>query len=247
MTRGYFTNSGKLALFIIKRERVVSAVWLVLLAAFSISVAPAISAMFPGAEARNNFAASFNNPIMVAMMGPVYGIGDYTPGAMYGGMMYLWYIITVGAMNIFFAARNTRADEELGRAEVVRSLPAGRLSIIHSAMLAGFALNAAVAVLTGLGLAVLNIEGMDMAGCMLYGAGAGATGLFFAALSLFFCQLTAHAGGATGASFAALGVIYLLRAAGDVRGNEILACLSPLGLAQRSQIFVANHVWPIFV
>jgi ABC-2 type transport system permease protein len=210
------------------------------------TLAPGMGAMFPDADARNNFAESFNNPLMVSMMGPIYGADNYTAGAMYGGMMLLWYIITVGIMNIFLVIRHTRADEERGRAEVVRSLPAGRLANLNATMLAALIINAALGLLTGLGLAVMGVETMDFAGCMLYGAATFAAGIVFASIAALFAQLSSSTGGATGLSMAALGALYMLRAAGDAQTpvNDFIACLSPLGLAQRSQVFVENHIWP---
>jgi len=234
--------------FILRRERVMSTVWILFLVLFSIALAPAMDAMFD-AEARQTFAESINNPIMVAMMGPIYGAaeGHFTAGAMYSSMMLLWVVIAVAVMNIFLVVRHTRADEERGRTEVVRSLPTGRLANLNATMLAAAAVNAALALLTGLGLAALGIESMGFAGSMLYGAALGISGLFFAAVAALFAQLSTSSRGAAGYSFIALGVFYMIRAAGDVNGSELLACLSPLGLIQRSQIYVENHLWPSLV
>ena len=245
--RGNFDNSGKLVRFILRRERIVSAIWVVALVLFSMAVAPAIEGMFSEPEARMQFAESFDNPVMVAMMGPVYGIDNYTTGVMYAGTMLLWAIIAVAVMNIFLVVRHTRADEERGRVEVIRSLPSGRLSILNAAMICAGIVNAALAVLLGLALAAMGIEGMDLASSMLYGLTVGASGFVFAAVAALFSQLSSNKGGATGLSFLALAVFYLLRAAGDVQGSEALARISPLGLAQRSQAFVGNYVWPVLV
>jgi ABC-2 type transport system permease protein len=203
--------------------------------------------MFPDAAARNHFALSFDNPIMVAMMGPIYGIDNYTPGAMYGGMMLLWFALTVAAMNIFFVVRHTRADEESGRSEVVRSLPTGRLANINATMIAALILNAVLALLIGLGLTVMGIESMDFAGSMVYGAASGVIGFLFAAITALFCQLSSSSSGASSMSFLTLGVFYMIRAAGDAQGSEFLACLSPLGLVQRSQVYVQNNLWPMVI
>ena len=245
--RGSFDNSGKLVKLIFRRERIMSAVWIVILVLFSVALAAGINEMFPDTEARSTFAQTIDNPIMVAMMGPVYGLDNYTSGAMYGGMMLLWYVIAVAVMNVFFVARHTRADEESGRGEVVRSLPVGRLSNINAAMVSAAVLNSVLGLLTGLGIAAMGIEGMGFAGSMVYGMASGAAGLVFAAIAALFCQLSSNTGGATGLSFAALGVLYMLRAAGDMQGSEVLACISPLGLVLRAQTFTGNRVWPILV
>jgi len=246
--RGNLGNSGRLVRFILRRERIMSTVWIVLLALFSVALAPAMEGMFD-AEARQTFAVSIGNPIMTAMMGPGYGIeeGSYTAGAMFSHMMLLWTIIAVAIMNIFLVVRHTRADEERGRTEVVRSLPTGRLANLNATMLTAFIVNAALALLTGLGLAAMGVESMGFGGSLLYGVALGVSGLFFAAVAALFSQLSASSRGATGYSFMALGVLYMVRAAGDANGSELLACLSSLGLIQRSQIYVKNEIWPILL
>ena len=244
MLYGNFNNTGGLAKLILRRERITSLIWIVLLTLFSVALAPAINTMFPDQEARNNFAVSFNNPMMVAMMGPVYGVENYTAGAMFSGMMLLWTAIAVGVMNIFFVVRHTRTDEERGRSEVVRSLPTGRLASINATMLSALMLNAALALFTGLGLAATGIESMGFGGSMLYGAALGAVGLVFAAIAALFSQLSSSSSGASLLSVILLGVSYMMRAAGDMQGNEMIACVSPLGLVQRSQAYVENNIWP---
>lgn len=242
---GNFENSGRLVRFMLKREVIISTVWILILVVFSAVLAPGMSSMFD-AEARQQFAATFNNPVMIAMMGPQYGIDNYTAGAMYSGMMLLWIIIAVGIMNVFLVVRHTRADEEKGRAEVVRSLPVGRLSNLNATMITAVIINVILGFLTGLGIAVTGVESMNFAGSMLYGAVMCTTGLVFAAVTALFCQLSSNKSGAAGYSFLTLGVFYMLRAAGDMN-SEVLSCISPMGLAQRSQVYVENHWLPVVI
>jgi len=110
-----------------------------------------------------------------------------------------------------------------------------------------------LALLIGLGLGVVGMEageigsGMtDFNGAMLFGAVMGATGLLFAACTAFFVQLSANNRTVLSYSFAFLGVLYLLRAVGDINA-EMLSIISPLGLGLRSEAFVSNYWWPIWV
>ncbi|MCL1808075.1 MAG: ABC transporter permease [Oscillospiraceae bacterium] len=247
--KGNFDNSGSLVRFILRRERVTSAVWILLIVAFSVGLAPALGGMFGDAESKADLMGMLENPSMIAMVGPAYGLeSDYNTGALYANFMLLWVIITVGIMNIFLIVRHTRSDEEKGRAEVVRSLPAGRLSNLNAAMLTAVMVNAALALLTGFGIAAAGVEGMDFTGSMLYGVALGVSGLFFAAVAALFCQLSASSRGASGLSIVTLGLLYMMRAAGDMNSDaEILSWISPMGLIQRSQIFVENFWWPSLV
>jgi ABC-2 type transport system permease protein len=240
--RRSFYNTGRLVRFMLRRERVITTIWIIILVAFSVILAPGLDEMFPDDAAREGVMAIYDNPVMVSMMGPIYG---NTTGAMYASMMLLWYLIAVAVMNIFLAVRHTRADEEQWRAEVVRSLPIGRLANVHAAMITALIINTILAIFTGLGLAITQTATMGFAGCMLYGAVAGAVGLVFAAIALVFCQLSQSTSGALGLSFLALGGAYMLRAAGDI-GEEALSLISPLGLPLRSMIFVENKIAPFF-
>ncbi|MCL2109491.1 MAG: ABC transporter permease subunit [Oscillospiraceae bacterium] len=238
-----FDNSGKLVRFILRRERIISLIWILALAGFSLLLAPGLDSMFDD-EARQQFAAVYDNPLMVGMLGPIYGADNYTSGAMYGGMMLLWVAITAAVMNVFIIARHTRADEERGRVEVLRSLPVGKLAGLNAAMISAVIINFVLAVVTGLGIFAMQVPSFDFASCMLYGAAVGAVGLFFAAVTAVFCQLSSTASGAMGLSFLALGGAYMLRAYGDTSA-EFVSWLSPLGLAQRTQVFVGNKLLPL--
>lgn len=245
IVRGYFDNTGRIVRLIFRRERVFSALWLAGLVLFSVSLASGIADMFDP-PARVALAETLKNPGMIALMGPVYGADNYTIGAMYSNTMFIWVAITVAAMNILLIIRHTRADEEDGRAEVVRSLPTGRLAILNAAMFTALIVNAILAILTGLGVAAMQTESMGFAASMLYGAALGAFGLFFAAVAALFAQLSASSRSATVYSFITLCVVFVIRAAGDV-SSEALSLLSPLGLIQRSQLFVENKVWPVII
>jgi ABC-2 type transport system permease protein len=178
------------------------------------------------------------------MMGPVYGIESYTAGAMYSNSMLVWILIVVALMNIMLVVRHTRADEESGRAEVVRSLPTGRLSNLNATMIVVLIINLVNGLLTGLLIAATGVETMGFAGSMLYGAVLCVFGLFFAAVAAVFSQISTSSRGAIGLSLVTLGVLYLMRAAGDLN-SEALSLISPMGLIQRAQIYVENYWWPV--
>ncbi|MCL1886005.1 MAG: ABC transporter permease [Dehalococcoidia bacterium] len=242
---GNFENSGRLVRFIFRRERVVSTIWIVGLLLFSVILAFSMGSMFDDA-ARQALAETLKNPGIIAMMGPVYGADNYTAGAMYSNTMLLWVIMAVAVMNILFVVRHTRADEEKGRAELVRSLPSGRMSNLNATMISAVVINAVLALSVGVGLAVAGDESMGFIGSMLYGAVLGMSGLFFAAIAALFAQLSPSSGGAMGYSFSSLGIFYIMRAAGDMN-SEVLSLISPLGIAQRSQIYAGNYWWPVLI
>src|SRR5690625_6810525 len=119
------------------------------------------------------------NPAMEAMVGKGYGLDNYTIGAMTAHQMLLFTGIAVAIMSILFVARHTRADEEDGRIELIRSLPTGRLSNLTATISVIAGINVLLALLVGLGLYALGIESMDLYGSLLYGAALGTIGIFF--------------------------------------------------------------------
>jgi ABC-2 type transport system permease protein len=250
MMKNNFTHSFDLTRFMLRRERVISTVWLVLLVLFCVGLVPGLGEVIGDEEQRDGLLQTITDPSMIALMGPLYD--SETTGGLYAFMMLLWTMIAVGLMNIFLIVRHTRADEERGRAEVIRSLPAGRLATLNAAMLTAVIVNSALALFTGLGMGVMGVESMNMGGCMLYGVLLGVYGLFCAAVTAVFCQLCVSSRGAVGFSGAVLAFFYIIRGIGDMPNDdgvmemEALSYLSPMGILQRSEVFAGNYWWPVF-
>ncbi|MCL2372996.1 MAG: hypothetical protein FWC78_06305 [Defluviitaleaceae bacterium] len=249
-----FKNTFKLTGFILKREKVNSTVWiaalvgtnalLVLLMGFSI--------LTDTAE-RIEMLAMLENPSLQAMIGPMHSMNTYDFGSIYTLFMLLMMAIPVAIMNIFHVIRHTRADEELGRYEVLRSLPSGRLSNINAAMLSALILNVVIAagftITMWLTMGVVE-SGRGFMPALLWGVSLGAVGFTFAAVAALFSQLSASSRGAMGFSFFVMAIFYFTRAGADQdlsRESEALALISPFGLISRSWIYVYNYWWPVLV
>ncbi len=241
-----FNNCLKLIRFTLRRERIVTPIWLISIIGFTVILAPALYEIYGSEAERQAMATTVNNPAMIAMMGPAYGIDNYTIGAMFGNMMLLWMAVVVAMMNIFFVVRHSRADEELGRLELIRSLPVGRLSKLSATLILAVVFNVIIAIFTGLGLAAMGIETIDLEGSLLFGAVLGVVGIVYAAITALFAQLASTSRGALGYSFTFLIIDYMVRAVGDI-SSETLARISPLGLSLRTQVYVNNYWWPIFI
>ena len=244
MSTQSFHNTGRLIGLILRRDRIRILTWLFSIASVTLITAAAFPSLFRTEQERQAIAETMKNPAMTAMIGPGYGLDNYTNGAMMSHEMLLFTAITVAIMSILLVTRHTRADEEDGRIEMIRALPVGRLSNLSSTTLVLFGTNVLLAFFIGFGLYTLGIESMDLEGSLLYGAALGATGIFFTAITALFAQLSENSRGTIGYSLAVLGVAYLIRAIGDV-SNETLALFSPLGWILRSEVYVNNYWWPI--
>ena len=240
-------GSLRLTRFILRRERFRIIIWAVCLIGITLAVPFAFDQMFnkEGTDTAG-MAVAAQNPSMIAMIGPSEGFDNYTVGVMNAHMMLVFMAIAVAIMNIFFVIRYARRDEELGRQEVMRSLPVGHLSPLTATLLVAVIMNVIVGLGCGLGLAALGIESIDLPGSILYGITLTTIGLVFAGVAAVFAQLCQTARGATGLSMAFMIGSYLLRAVGDMN-NEVLSRISPLGLIIRTEAAVNNYWWPVFI
>lgn len=239
-----FNNSGKLIRFILRRDRLRMPIWLASIILFTTIVAVNFTNLYATNAERQGIAETMKNPAMTAMVGPGYGLENYTIGAMVSHQMLLFSALAVGIMSILLVTRHTRADEEDGRIEMIRSLPTGRLANLTSTISTVSLVNIVLAIITGFGLYALKIDSMDLEGSLLYGAALGAAGIFFTAITAVFAQLSENARGTIGLSIGALLIFYLIRAVGDV-SNETLSWVSPLGWILQTKAYVDNTWWPI--
>jgi ABC-2 type transport system permease protein len=246
MDKSLFDGTVTLMRFIWRRDRIRIPVWLLSFAVVSMLTAVAFTDLYQNAAERQAIAETMKNPAMTAMVGPGYGLDNYTEGAMMSHQMLLMTAVVAGLMSILLVTRHTQSDEEDGRIELIRSLPVGRLSNLQSVLLVLFIVNILLAATTGLGLYVLGIDSMDLEGSLLYGAALGATGLFFAALTAVFAQLSQNSRNTIGLSVMVLLFAYALRAIGDI-GTEALSWTSPLGWVLRSEVYVRNIWWPVWL
>ncbi|MDQ0255286.1 ABC-2 type transport system permease protein [Evansella vedderi] len=244
MFEQYFMKTGSLARFILRRDRIRIPIWLISIVAITLVVAEAFTNLYASETELQAIAETMLNPAMTAMVGQGYGLDNYTYGAMMAHQMLLFTAIAVAIMSILLVTRHTRTDEEDGRIEMIRSLPAGRLSSLSATLIVLISTNVVLAIFTGVGLYSLGIESMDWEGSLLYGSALGATGIFFAALTALFAQLSESSRGTIGLTMGGLILAYLIRAIGDVT-NETLTWFSPLGWVLRSEVYVNNYWWPI--
>lgn len=241
-----YNQTGIYSRFIIRRDRGRLPIWLLAITFITVITANAFIGLYGSEQARLAVAETMRNPAMTAMVGQGYGLDNYTVGAMMSHQMLLFTAIAVAIMSILLVTRHTRADEEEGRIELIRSFPVGRLSNLSATVIVLFCANVLLALLVGFGLYALGIESIDLQGSLLYGAALGATGIFFTAVTALFAQASGNSRGTIGLSFTVLMVAYLIRAIGDV-SNETLSWVSPLGWILGTETYVNNYWWPIFL
>jgi ABC-2 type transport system permease protein len=245
MAGNHLAKTAFLSKFIFRLDRLRIPIWVLALTFFTLIVPAALEGLYSSQQERDAMAQTMANPAMTAMTGPA-DLSNYTIGVMTAHQMLLMTAVVTGLMSILLVTRHTRADEEDGRLELLRSLPVGRLSYLNASLLVVSAACIGLAVINGFGLYALGIESMNLEGSLLYGAALGATGLFFAGVTAVFAQASDSSRGTIGYSISFLLLSYLFRAITDI-SNESLSWLSPLAWVTKAEVFDSNNWRPIIL
>ncbi|MEU8084651.1 ABC transporter permease [Micromonospora sp. NPDC049101] len=243
-----FTGTRHLVRLILRRDRVLLPIWVLLLAVLPASYASAYEGLYPTAAERAEYlTGTASNPSIVALLGPVYGdsIGALT--VQRAGLLAL----IAALVSVLTVVRHTRTEEEAGRRELLGATVLGRYAGLTAALLVTYAANVLLGLLIAGGLVAAGLPG---GGSVLFGAGVALTGVVFATVGGLAAQLTESAGGARGIGLGALGLAFVLRLAGDAGGSggtggsaEWLSWLSPLGWAARSRAFADERLWVLLL
>ncbi|WP_369206992.1 ABC transporter permease [Streptomyces sp. PU-14G] len=247
-------GTGVLFRFALRRDRFRLPAWVLAVLLVSLSgiqkaadlapddPSPALGHEVPPQSA--DMIETLRGPAMLAMTGPEHYLTHFTPASVLSMLMIGYGALLVGLMSVLTVVRHTRADEERGIAELLRSGVVGRHATLSAALAAAATANVALGALFALVLPLAGPAGVTGGGALLYGAAHAAVGLVFAGVAAVTAQLSAHGRAASGMALAVLGAAYALRAAGDV-GTDPVSWLSPIGWAQRTYPFVDDRWWPL--
>ncbi|WP_433246326.1 ABC transporter permease [Streptosporangium sp. CA-135522] len=217
-------GTGALIRLALRRERVMTPLWIALLVVMTVGQVKRYAQTFPTTQAIADFAAEMGgNRALIAFGGEIYS-------PTLGGMT-VWKIADIvytliGLMAVLTVVRHTRAEEESGRAELVGSAVVGRFA----ALTASLVVTCAASLLTGLVIALgMTGAGLDATGSLALGIGMTVPGLIFAGVAAVTTQLTERARTATALASGVLAVSYVLRFVADGSGQEWIKWLSPQG------------------
>lgn len=226
--------------FLLRRDRVRLPVWLLAIIGITYASAAAVTSTYDTpteiASYGNNVGSS---PAGIAMGGPPVALD--TQGGILVYETALTAFLGVALLAAFTVVRHTRAEEEVGRTELLVSTVVGRHAGTAASVLV--ALGASAVVGLGVTASVLS-AGMPAEAAWLYGAAVAAFGAVFAAVGAVTAQLMSHGRTATGLVLAVLGAAFALRAVGDVQ-ESFLSWLSPMGWSQQVRVMDDNRWWPL--
>jgi len=232
-----FTGTTHLLRLYLRRDRLVAPLWILLLSVPLASVyIGSVDAVYPTAADRAAFAASIMaSPAQRALYGGIYNDSLGAVGIWKAGIFHVLIAVAV----IMTVIRHTRADEEVGRTELLDSTVVGRRAGLAAAVLLAFG----AALLTGLiGFAGLATMDIPVAGSLAFSAALTASGLVFAAVAAVAAQLSPSARTSRGIAFSVLAAAFTVRAVGDA-GAGALSWLSPLGWSLQVRPFAGDHWW----
>ncbi|SNY68663.1 ABC transporter permease [Paractinoplanes atraurantiacus] len=236
------TGTGPLLRFLLRRERRSLPWWLLGVTLLVLVQSTQSQSLYGTPEALQRLRDTIGaNNAVIAMSGPTDLLVSIGGEIVFE--IFAFAVVVVALMNMFLIGRHTRADEESGRAELLRSARVGRHAPLAAALLLALLADVAAGLLV---FAVAAGTGLPVAGSALFGAAITAAGLVFAAAAAVAAQVFESTRAVYGTVAALLGAAFALRAAGDV-GSGALSWASPIGWGQRTLPFAGDRWWPILL
>ncbi|MDT5026788.1 MAG: polyether ionophore transport system permease protein [Micromonosporaceae bacterium] len=234
-------GTGPLVRLILRRDRIILPLWVLVFATLPISYASANAGLLTNDAARHAYYQGIvSSPAQLGLLGPVFGdsIGALTAWRV--GFLY----VLLGLASVLSVIRHTRAEEESGRRELIGSTVVGRAAAVVAAVLVTVGANLLIGLIASLGLIGV---GQPAAGSLALGAAIASVGCVFTGIGGLAAQLTTGSRAARGLGAVVLVAAFTIRAAGDAGGGEgalsWLSWLSPVGWAQQVRPFAAERWW----
>jgi ABC-2 type transport system permease protein len=239
-------GTGQLVRLVLRRDRLILPLWILLVTAFFSGTASSFSQAYPTPQAQHEFVENVvGNPAIVAVIGPVLG-----PGI---GGLTAWRVGTAGSMIVALIAilavvRHTRTEEVAGRQELARAAAVGRGAHL-TAVLAVVGIGMLImALLTGL---ALTAQHLPAAGAFALAFSLAAVGWVFAGVAALAAEICSTARAAVGVSVAVLALAIVLRMGADAGGGTgptaWLVWLTPTGWMQQVLPFSEQRWWVFLV
>ncbi|MEV4355256.1 hypothetical protein [Nonomuraea sp. NPDC049625] len=239
----HLTGTGAMVRLALRRDRIKLTLWLVAITA----LVPrfyyaAVNAVVPTPEALASASQMIRVSFMRVLGGPLFG--EVSTQSYFLAAYWVEFLLAAAIMNMMLMTRHTRAEEQTGRAELIRAAVVGRHAQLTAALIVAVISNAALAALTT--AATVSI-GFPAGSALLFGASLAATGLLFAGVTAVTAQVTEHPRGANGLAGLVLFTAWLLRGAGALQSEEggPLFWLSPIGWSQQSRVLGDERWWPL--
>src|SRR4030081_964818 len=140
---------------ILRRDRLMLAIWILVAAAAPIGIAASNAALHLSPEALQAYARDvMSTPATVATLGLVF---SPTPGGLLAWRTAMQGAILIGPASLLFIIRHTRTEEESGRRELLGSTVVGRHASLTAALCVVLGANLAIACVIAAGLIAVGL------------------------------------------------------------------------------------------
>lgn len=237
-------GTGTLVRFMLRRDRVRLTSWVAGIGLLTLYFSLAVQTIAADEAQLAQLAGMFSDPVGRLMTGPAFGMDEPTYERFFSAGYALFLYIFIALMSAFTVVRHTRAEEQSGRAELMRANVVGRHATLTAALLLTAIANVAIGVLM---LAATLAADFALGGSALVATAGVAVGLFFAAVAAVTSQMSESSRGASAMAGGLLALAYLIRMGGDMSeaGGSALSWFSPLGWAQQTAPYVEDRWWPL--
>jgi ABC-2 type transport system permease protein len=237
-----FAGTASLVRLYMRRDRLRTPAWIIALVGLMFIRISNVIALYPTQESLDKFARiARDSPAAAALNGRPVTLD--TIGGRVSYEILVSFTVALGLMSLLLIARHTRAEEQAGRTELLRSRVVGRHAQPAAAVALVAATNLTIAVLT---TATLVSFGLSIAGSAVLAAGAAMVGIVFATIAAVTAQMTVRSRAASGIAGALLAAAFALRAIADTNVGP-LAWLSPIGWAQAAEPYGHDRWWPLLL
>ena len=240
------TGAGTLLRFMARRDRIRTTAWILGIGLAGFYFATAIQLVAETDEELMSLSSMYADPVGRMMVGPGFGMDAPTHERFFSAGYVLFIYILIALFSVFTVVRHTRAEEQSGRAELIRANVVGRHATLTATLTLTTSANLIAALLVWLG--ALSAE-YSAEGSVLVAAGALATGLFFSGAAAISSQLSESSRGAAAMAGGLIGLAYLIRMGGDMAeiGGNALSWFSPLAWSQQTAPYVEDRWWPLLL
>ncbi len=220
------------------------AIWVATMSGITILVAVMMGELYGNPFERMSMRMAMDSPAMTAMAGPVPP-GEFTEATLFMVLMILFLGLAYGLYNILIANQVIKHEENDGLTELLIASGIGRKSLFVKHVIVGIMINVPFFVVTLLGLSLVNLNGSNFDGHLLFVGAVTLFGLLFYAITMMIGAFVATSDLTFGLSLAILIGFYLYRAITDVVDTGY-SVMSPYHWLSRLDAYGGNNVIWLF-
>ncbi|WP_252902356.1 hypothetical protein [Paucilactobacillus hokkaidonensis] len=179
MRNSSFSQAGYLTRFYLRRDWLKIVIWMIGLVGLMGVGGGKFDGLYGTKAAMDSIVSTLKTPAMVSLFGPFTAQQPYNVALIFAVEMMVFMGLFMAMMNIYFAVRGTRAEEDSGILELIRAHSVGKYAPLLASIMELLIINVVTGILESLSLMAANMTGADSTGSWLFGLGLAAVGFMF--------------------------------------------------------------------